>query len=68
MKCRKINRNIERMWGDVNEKMDKMATDIKKNLVSKLNNCIDKGVNTEATKLKKEIGERIDNLRDELYE
>ena len=64
----KINRNMEQMWGDVNKKMDKMAIDIEKNLSSKLINCIDKRVNTEATKIKKDIGNRIDNLRDDFYQ
>ena len=64
----KINRNMEQMWGDVSKKIDKMGTDIEKNLSAKLSNCIDKRVNAEATELKKDIVNRIDNLRDDFYQ
>ena len=29
------SRHMERMWGDVNKKMDKMATDIEKKIIIK---------------------------------
>ena len=63
-----MNRNMQKMWNDVNSRMDKMAIDIEKRLTNKLSNTVDKRVNTEAAKLKREINQRIDDVRDDLCE
>lgn len=46
-----MNRNMQKMWNDVNSKMDKMASDIEKRLTNKLSNTIDKG-NYRGSKVK----------------
>ena len=64
----KVNSNMQKMWQDVNSKMDKMAIDIEKRLTNKMGSNIDKRVNAEAVKLKKEINKKIDDVRDDLCE
>ncbi|MES9880788.1 MAG: hypothetical protein ABW185_07895 [Sedimenticola sp.] len=62
----KMNSNMQKMWQDVNTRIDTMAVDIEKKVTNKLNNVIDKRVNNEAVKMKREIGKSVDQLRGDI--
>lgn len=54
------------MKDDLNGRIYLISSDIEKKLVSKINNLVDKGVNSEVSKLKKDMNKRIDNIRDDI--
>ena len=64
----KVNTNMENTRRDVNRKMDKLANDTEKRLMTKLSNSIDKIITSESKKLKEEMQNRIDDVRDDLAE
>lgn len=62
----KINSNMEKMWRDMNKKMETMAENIEKRLSNKINNAVDKRVNAESAKLKNDMNKKIDEVRDDI--
>ena len=59
---------MENMRPDMNNKMDKLANDTEKRLMTKLSNNIDKRNTSESKKLKEEMQNRIDDGGDDLAE